>query len=172
MKKSDFLLTPLKLGGRDAVDDQKIALPDDNLTEFMDIFLRRIALLERTLGTRHFEGSQHVQHHFNVGVKRFLRVAILRKLQKSIRCSTTGSGLVDGGHTSGFMLRMWISLYTNFHRSHRGSVEVHLNANFGRVCRKRKHLLRRRHPCTQCSLPFLTCVPGWISMNSWTNKAW
>lgn len=53
--KSDVRQTPLKLGGTDAVDEQKIVPKKDNITDLMEICSRRIAPLERNIDTRHFE---------------------------------------------------------------------------------------------------------------------
>lgn len=73
------------------------------LEDGLSTCMKRLAKLERAIEVRFQPNTHTTEPQTNDTLKLYARRAVLRLLQKPIRRANTGTGIIDGGHTSGFI---------------------------------------------------------------------
>lgn len=71
------------------------------LQDTMSTYIRRLCSVEKRLLSNRLDSLQYDNGRSTTALKRFLRRAILRELQKPMKRSTIGTGFVDGGQSIG-----------------------------------------------------------------------
>lgn len=75
----------------------------ETIEEAMSGCVKRLGHMEKKLEVYHMKSHEEMSSKSSCIVKRFMLRAILRQLQRPFRRNLIGSGVVDGGHTVGFV---------------------------------------------------------------------